>query len=51
VLDKKVTRRSLLKSMAVGTGGFIAGTVLSNCSFGGEFAPTAAVPTQLRLSR
>lgn len=46
MLDKKVTRRDLLKSMAVGTGGFIAGTALSSCTFGGQPAPTAAVPAE-----
>jgi len=40
--QKKISRRDLLKSAAIGAGGFVAGSI-SSCSFGGETAePTAA---------
>jgi len=43
--DKKISRRDLLKTMSVATGGFIAGSALSSCSVGGsDTAPTEAAP-------
>jgi branched-chain amino acid transport system substrate-binding protein len=45
--EKKISRRDLIKSMSVATGGFIAGSALSSCSFGAsDAAPTAAVPAE-----
>ena len=43
--EKKLSRRDLLKTMSVATGGFIAGSALSSCSVGGsDTAPTEAAP-------
>jgi len=43
--EKKISRRDLLKTISVATGGFIAGSALSSCNFGGgEAAPTEAAP-------
>ena len=46
--NKKMSRRDLLKTMSVATGGFVAGSALSSCSFGGdsETAPAEAVPAE-----
>lgn len=44
--DKKYSRRDILKSFAVGTGGFIAGTTLASCSLGGGTAPSQATPVE-----
>lgn len=44
--EKKISRRDLLKTMSIATGGFIAGSALSSCSFGAETAPTEATPAE-----
>jgi branched-chain amino acid transport system substrate-binding protein len=45
--EKKISRRDLLKSMSVATGGFIAGSALASCTFGGsDTAPSEAVPAE-----
>ena len=44
--EKKISRRDLLKSMSVATGGFIAGSALSSCSFGSDTAPSEATPAE-----
>ena len=44
--EKKMSRRDLLKSMSIATGGFIAGSALSSCSFGSDTTPTEATPAE-----
>jgi branched-chain amino acid transport system substrate-binding protein len=47
--EKKISRRDLLKSMSIATGGFIAGSALSSCSAGSS-PPTAATPADASSS-
>src|SRR5262245_21409578 len=47
--EKKISRRDLLKSISLATGGFIAGSALTSCTAGGS-PPTVATPADAASS-